>query len=319
MAAPSMVIERERKYEIVPGSGVPRLLGVAGVETQDDPVEQVLDASYYDTRTYRLAQAGITLRRRVGGHDAGWHVKLPVSADERREIQLPLGGDAHKVPGRLKRLVRAYTLGEKLVPIAHLRTDRFAHRLADAEGRTVAVLTDDHVTGEAGRRVRAARRVAGAGTGARPRHGAGPAGRVRPGAGRGRCDRVAVAVEAAAPDRRPRARTAPRPQEARRRGRRADVPARALRRPAPRGRRRPAGRRGLRAPDARGEPEAPQRPAHLRVHCGRTGDGAGRRRAEVARPRAGSRPATPRSRRTGWASSWTACRRSWCSDRCAST
>ncbi|UOZ04758.1 CYTH and CHAD domain-containing protein [Amycolatopsis sp. WQ 127309] len=150
MAAPSMVIERERKYEIVPGSGVPRLLGVAGVATQDDPVEQVLDASYYDTRTFRLAQAGITLRRRVGGHDAGWHVKLPVSADERREIQLPLGGDAHQVPGRLKRLVRAYTLGEKLVPIAHLRTDRFAHRLADAEGRTVAVLTDDHVTGEAG-------------------------------------------------------------------------------------------------------------------------------------------------------------------------
>jgi CHAD domain-containing protein len=150
MAAPSSVTERERKYEIVPGTGVPRLLGVAGVESQDEPVEQVLDASYYDTRTFRLAGAGITLRRRVGGHDAGWHVKLPVSADERQEIQLPLGGDAHKVPGRLKRLVRAYTLGEKLVPIAHLRTDRFAHRLADGEGRTVATLTDDHVTGEAG-------------------------------------------------------------------------------------------------------------------------------------------------------------------------
>jgi CHAD domain-containing protein len=150
MAAPTSVTERERKYEIVPGSGVPRLVGVAGVATQDDPVEQVLDASYYDTETFRLAAAGITLRRRVGGHDAGWHVKLPVSADERQEIQLPLGGEPNKVPGRFKRLVRAYTLGEKLVPIAHLRTDRFAHRLADADGRTVAVLTDDHVTGEAG-------------------------------------------------------------------------------------------------------------------------------------------------------------------------
>lgn len=150
MAAPTSVTERERKYDIVPGSGVPRLVGVAGVAVQDDPVEQVLDASYYDTETFRLAAAGITLRRRVGGHDAGWHVKLPVSADERQEIQLPLGGDPNKVPGRLKRLVRAYTLGEKLVPIAHLRTDRFAHRLADADGRTVAVLTDDHVTGEAG-------------------------------------------------------------------------------------------------------------------------------------------------------------------------
>ncbi|OXM69984.1 CYTH and CHAD domain-containing protein [Amycolatopsis vastitatis] len=150
MAAPSSVTERERKYEIVAGSGVPRLVGVAGVESQDDPVEQVLDASYYDTEGFRLARSGITLRRRVGGSDAGWHLKLPVSADERQELQLPLGGDAHKVPGRLRRLVRAYTLGEKLVPIAHLRTDRFAHRLAGDGGRTIAVLTDDHVTGEAG-------------------------------------------------------------------------------------------------------------------------------------------------------------------------
>ncbi|MEU5265150.1 CYTH and CHAD domain-containing protein [Amycolatopsis sp. NPDC021455] len=150
MAAPSSVTERERKYEIVAGSGVPRLIGVAGVENQDDPVEQVLDASYYDTQGFRLARAGITLRRRVGGSDAGWHLKLPVSADERQELQLPLGGDPHKVPGRFRRLVRAYTLGEKLVPIAHLRTDRFVHRLAGAGGRTIAVLTDDHVTGEAG-------------------------------------------------------------------------------------------------------------------------------------------------------------------------
>lgn len=150
MAAPSAVTERERKYEIVAGSGVPRLIGVGGVETQDDPVEHVLDASYYDTPTFRLARSGITLRRRVGGPDAGWHLKLPVSADERQELQLPLGGDPHKVPGRLRRLVQAYTLGEKLVPVAHLRTDRFAHRLADAGGRTVATLTDDHVTGEAG-------------------------------------------------------------------------------------------------------------------------------------------------------------------------
>jgi CHAD domain-containing protein len=150
MAAPSPVTERERKYEIVAGSGVPSLIGVGGVATQDDPVEHMLDASYYDTETFRLARSGITLRRRVGGPDAGWHLKLPVSADERQELQLPLGGDTHKVPGRLRRLVQAYTLGEKLVPVAHLRTDRFAHRLADAGGRTVATLTDDHVTGEAG-------------------------------------------------------------------------------------------------------------------------------------------------------------------------
>ncbi|WP_103349121.1 CYTH and CHAD domain-containing protein [Amycolatopsis sp. CA-128772] len=150
MAAPAPVPERERKYEIVAGSGIPHLVGVGGVATQEDPVEHVLDASYYDTASYRLARGGITLRRRVGGPDAGWHLKLPVSADERQEVQVPLGGDPHKVPGRLRRLVRAYTLGEKLVPVAHLRTDRFSHRLAGADGTTIATLTDDHVTGEAG-------------------------------------------------------------------------------------------------------------------------------------------------------------------------
>ena len=144
------LIEREHKYEVGPATVVPRLVGVAGVRTQEDPTERMLDATYYDTPGFRLAQAGITLRRRTGGTDAGWHVKLPVSADAREEIQFPLAGDSAKVPGKLRKLVRAYTLGEDLVSIARLRTDRFSHRLTDADGRTVATLTDDHVTGEAG-------------------------------------------------------------------------------------------------------------------------------------------------------------------------
>lgn len=143
------VIERERKYEIGPATVVPRLAGIAGVETQEAPEERMLDATYFDTLGFRLARAGITLRRRTGGTDAGWHVKLPVSADTRQEIQLPLG-DSQKVPGRLRKLMRAYTLGEDLIPIARLRTDRFEHRLTDAEGHTLATLTDDHVTGEVG-------------------------------------------------------------------------------------------------------------------------------------------------------------------------
>lgn len=143
------VIERERKYEIGPATVVPRLAGIAGVETQEAPEERMLDATYFDTLGFRLARAGITLRRRTGGTDAGWHVKLPVSADTRQEIQLPLG-DSSKVPGRLRKLMRAYTLGEDLIPIARLRTDRFEHRLTDAEGHTLAILTDDHVIGEVG-------------------------------------------------------------------------------------------------------------------------------------------------------------------------
>ena len=213
MAAPSSVTERERKYEIVAGSGVPRLVGVAGVETQDDPVEHVLDASYYDTETFRLARSGITLRRRVGGHDAGWHLKLPVSADERQEIQLPLGGDteqgARPAPAPGAGVHAGGEAGADRAP---------AHRpLRPPAGRRRRPHHRDPHRRPRDRRSRRgdrpARRMARAGAGARPRDRARPARGVRPRAGRRRRVGVAVAVEAAAPDRRPRAGAAARPKK----------------------------------------------------------------------------------------------------------
>ncbi|WP_370948923.1 CHAD domain-containing protein [Amycolatopsis sp. cg5] len=151
MATPVSQLERERKYDLGAGGQVPILAGAGAVASQEGPVEQLLDATYFDTGDYRLARAGITLRRRTGGDDAGWHLKLPVSADTREELHLPLRPNKpSKVPGRLARLVTAYTAGSRLVPIAHLKTDRFSYRLADADGHVLATLTDDHVTGEAG-------------------------------------------------------------------------------------------------------------------------------------------------------------------------
>ncbi|WP_328608364.1 CYTH and CHAD domain-containing protein [Amycolatopsis sp. NBC_00345] len=150
MRGPAAGIERERKYEISETTGIPRLVGAGPVRSQEAPAEHVLDATYYDTAGFALARAGITLRRRTGGEDAGWHLKLPIGPDTREELNVALGADELKVPKELARLVLAYTLGHKLVPIAHLKTDRFAHQLTDSDGHAVATLTDDHVTGEAG-------------------------------------------------------------------------------------------------------------------------------------------------------------------------
>lgn len=147
MRGPVTGIERERKYEIGETTGIPGLIGAGPVRGQEAPAEHLLDATYYDTAGFALARAGITLRRRTGGGDAGWHLKLPIGPDTREELSVALGAD---VPKELSRLVRAYTLGHRLVPIAHLKTDRFAHRLTDRDGHAVATLTDDHVTGEAG-------------------------------------------------------------------------------------------------------------------------------------------------------------------------
>ncbi|MEW2506593.1 CYTH and CHAD domain-containing protein [Amycolatopsis sp. NPDC047767] len=154
MNRPVVEIERERKYEVAQDTVVPEFVGGGTVQGQDAPAEEKLDATYYDTTEFSLVRAGITLRRRVGGHDAGWHLKLPVGPDEREELQVPLDADADadagKVPGELNRLLRAHTLGRKLLPIAHLKTDRFSHRLTDSAGQVVATVTDDHVTGEVG-------------------------------------------------------------------------------------------------------------------------------------------------------------------------
>jgi CHAD domain-containing protein len=104
-----------------------------------------LDAVYYDTAELRLLSRGITLRRRAGGHDEGWHLKLPADGG-RREVHAPLrAGKPGKVPRELERRVRAYTRGRPLGPVAHLRTHRRRHLLLDREGRSLAEVAQDEV------------------------------------------------------------------------------------------------------------------------------------------------------------------------------
>ena len=97
----AVVREIERKYDASPAGtaaldAVESMIGVPGVAavSQQDP--EILDAVYYDTGDLRLVRAGVTLRRRTGGDDAGWHLKLPVGADTRDEIRIPLAAPAGK-------------------------------------------------------------------------------------------------------------------------------------------------------------------------------------------------------------------------------
>jgi len=83
---------------------VKTMTGTAGVAAVSELPEQLLDAIYYDTADLRLIGAGITLRRRTGGEDAGWHLKLPAGADTRDEIRLPLTSTDGAVPEELAAL-----------------------------------------------------------------------------------------------------------------------------------------------------------------------------------------------------------------------
>ena len=140
--------ETERKYEAQPGQPMPRLDSLPQVAAASAPHEEVLEAEYYDTDDLRLIRSGSTLRRRRGGSDAGWHLKLPLGGDTRREIRRPLGRGGRTVPAELARLVRVYTRGAALRPVARINTRRHVLTLVDAAGDSLAEIAADDVSAQ---------------------------------------------------------------------------------------------------------------------------------------------------------------------------
>jgi CHAD domain-containing protein len=136
--------EIERKYES-DDAGLPDLTGVAGIATVADQGVAHLDATYYDTADERLAAAGITLRRRTGGSDAGWHLKLPVAPGEREEVHAPL---SDTVPDELAALVRSRVRAAELLPVVRLRSDRDLRHLLGPDGTLLAEAGTDTVHAE---------------------------------------------------------------------------------------------------------------------------------------------------------------------------
>lgn len=146
------VRETERKYEASETVELPGPAGLLGLDTGSDaqqqpqPEEEQLEAVYYDTADLRLLQAGITLRRREGGSDPGWHLKLPVGGDSRDELRLPLERSRRQPPAELIALTRVHTRGAALAPVAQLSTRRRRWVLADPDGHALVELVDDEVS-----------------------------------------------------------------------------------------------------------------------------------------------------------------------------
>ncbi|MFF5859112.1 CHAD domain-containing protein [Streptomyces sp. NPDC012751] len=136
--------EIERKYES-DESGLPDLTGTGGVAAVLDKGLVDLDATYYDTADERLAAASLTLRRRTGGSDAGWHLKFPVAPGVRDEIRAPL---SDTVPEEIAALVRSRVRDHALVPLVRLRSARDVRHLVDTEGTLLAEASVDTVTAE---------------------------------------------------------------------------------------------------------------------------------------------------------------------------
>ncbi len=143
------VREIEAKFEPARDGGIPDLTVLDDVVSVADPETHELDATYFDTDGLALSASGLTLRRRVGGTDAGWHLKVPSPDGGRDELREPLGGAPPEVvPESLERAVHLYARGQALGAVVQVRTRRRVYRLCDADGRTLAELCDDLVTAD---------------------------------------------------------------------------------------------------------------------------------------------------------------------------
>ena len=136
-------LEIEQKYDADADFVLPELGGPRAAE----PKLIYLSATYFDTDDLDLIKHKITLRRRVGGDDEGWHLKLPVRKDTRQEIHAPLDeGATGAVPARLAAQVEDITAGHPLRPIAILDTERTVVPVAGPAGNALAEVADDRVT-----------------------------------------------------------------------------------------------------------------------------------------------------------------------------
>lgn len=142
-------LETEQKFDADAEFALPNLgrLPELGGRRTADPRRIYLSATYFDTEDLDLLKHQVTLRRRVGGDDEGWHLKLPVRKDTRQELYAPLGGGTDaSVPARLAAQVEEITAGKRLHPVAILDTERTVVRVPGPPADAQVEVADDKVT-----------------------------------------------------------------------------------------------------------------------------------------------------------------------------
>lgn len=140
-------LEVERKYEFLGAEELPVMIDWSVLEglSAENPVEEHLEATYFDTNDQDLSRNLVALRRRIGGYDQGWHIKFDDRAGARHEMSFPLLTRAEKMPVQVSAFVRSVTLGDELHEIVSITTDRIRTVLKDSQGVSVAEICEDTV------------------------------------------------------------------------------------------------------------------------------------------------------------------------------
>ncbi|MGN6408598.1 MAG: CYTH domain-containing protein [Curtobacterium sp.] len=138
-------LEIERTYDLPEGGALPDLVGIGGIIRTEHQEPFDLDATYWDTERYDLVAAHVTVRRRTGGPDAGWHIKRASSDTVRHEQHFPFTDDADAVPDEVLAALFTERRGRGLRPVVRIATTRTVTRLLDEDGDQIAELADDQV------------------------------------------------------------------------------------------------------------------------------------------------------------------------------
>ncbi|MGY1746304.1 CYTH and CHAD domain-containing protein [Blastococcus sp. SYSU D00695] len=142
-------VEVGRTVEPGPGFALPDLTTVEGVAAVGEPAEHRLTATCFDTADLRLTRVGITLLRRTGGPDDGWYLDLPAGGNARQERRHPLGPRRTVPPKAVLEPAVGIVRTAPVTAVATLATTRVVTPVLAADGRVLAEVADDTVTGTA--------------------------------------------------------------------------------------------------------------------------------------------------------------------------
>ena len=134
--------EQEDKFDVEADWVLPQVADLVPDGGGLDQEVRKLDNTYFDTPGAGLRVFGITLRRRVGGSETGWQLKVP-SGTARTELRS--GARTKTLPTALAEGVAGLRAGESLDPVATIATTRTAYRLLNADGELVMEIADDQV------------------------------------------------------------------------------------------------------------------------------------------------------------------------------
>jgi CHAD domain-containing protein len=136
------VTEQEDKFEVDTDWVMPQLTELVPDGGRLDQETRTLDNTYFDTAGAGLRLFGITLRRRIGGSETGWQLKVP-SGTARTELQSEW--PTKTLPPTLEKGVEGLAAGESLDAVAAIKTTRTAYRLLNADGDLLLEVADDQV------------------------------------------------------------------------------------------------------------------------------------------------------------------------------